>query len=85
MPGDDFEAGKQRVGLGPAVRLDVADDHIHAFGPALMRGLEHGVGLADAGRVAQKNLQRAARLARLLRLDLRQEFIRVRADMRSRA
>ena len=76
-PRDNFEAGDQRFRLGPAMCFDIADDHIHALIPALVRSFEHGVGLADTGRVAQEDLQRAARLARLFRLDARQEFIGV--------
>ena len=67
----DVEAAQQRLGLRPAVGLDDADDHVRAFLAPLTRGLEHGVGLADAGVGAEENLEPAAPL--LLRL-LQQRF-----------
>ncbi len=78
QPRDDLKIRHQGLSLGPAMRFDIADDHIHAFSAALMRSFEHGVSLADTGRVPQENLQPAARLLRLLRLNARQEFIGIR-------
>ena len=53
---DHLELGQQRLGLRPAVGLDVADHHVHALRLALVRGFQHGVGLAHAGGVAQEDL-----------------------------
>ena len=39
------------------MRFDHADDHLDAFAEAFMRRLEHGIGFADAGRGAEKDLQ----------------------------
>ena len=49
--------GKLKIFFGAAVRLDDADDHVHALAALLVRRGEHGVGLADAGRRAEENLQ----------------------------
>ena len=46
-----------RDGLRPGVRLDVADHHIDALPPQPVSLLEHVVGLADARREAQVDLQ----------------------------
>ena len=56
----DLEALEQRLGLGAPVGLDVADDDVDAR-RALERagGLEHRVGLADAGGGAEEELERA--------------------------
>ena len=59
--------------LGPAVRLDDADDDIHALLLEPVALLEHLVGLADAGREAEVDLQPAA----LLLADQRQELLGV--------
>ena len=61
--GNDFEALGQKVGLDAAMGFDDADHHIDAVEAALTRLRQHFVGLADAGRGAEKNLQPAARLA----------------------
>ena len=45
------------------MRLDDADDDVHAFGLAGAPGEQHFVGLADAGGRAQENAQLAAFLA----------------------
>ena len=42
---ETFEEG---LGLGPAVRLDPADDDVEAMCALFLRGLEHGVGLSHA-------------------------------------
>ncbi len=44
------------------MRLDDADDDVDTFAAALLRHLEHGVGLADARVRAQEDLQAAAPL-----------------------
>ncbi|MNS54019.1 hypothetical protein D3C72_867980 [compost metagenome] len=55
--GHDLQPAQQAHGLLAAVGLDHADDDIIALGFAAPRGAQHLVGLADAGRHAQKNLQ----------------------------
>ncbi len=59
--GDDLEIAE--LGLGPraAVGLDVADDDVGAPFGAGAAFVEHGVGLAHAGRGAEVDPQRAAR------------------------
>ena len=61
--GERLEPREQRLGLGAAVGLDAADDHVDALSAGAARGLEHGVGLADAGGGAEEDLQPAARRA----------------------
>ena len=55
--GDDFEPLQQRVRLGPSVGLDHANHDVDTgFAPGV-RALKHLVGLADAGRGADEDLQ----------------------------
>ena len=54
-----FKAGQQRLGLGPAVGFDHADDDIDARFQLGMRALQHLVGLADPGSGADEDLQLA--------------------------
>ena len=56
---DDFKAVEQRLGLLAAMRLDHPDDDIRAVLLFGARALQHLVGLADAGRSADENLQPA--------------------------
>ena len=56
---NDFEALHQRLGFLAAVGLDDADDDIVAVFFARAGGLQHRVGLADAGRRADENPQLA--------------------------
>ena len=63
-----------RRGLGPAMRLDDADDHVDALPFEPLAFLQHLVGLADAGREAEIDLEPAA----LLFADQRQELLRRR-------
>ncbi len=58
----DLEALEQRPGLGPAVGFDQADDDVDALTLELACRVEHGVGLADAGRGAEEDLELAATL-----------------------
>ena len=58
----DLEPGELRLGLGAAVRLDHADHDVDAVDLAAARGRQHLVGLADAGRGAEEDLQLAALL-----------------------
>ena len=52
---DDFEPLKKRLGLLAAMRLDNADDDIDALGLFCPRHGQHFIGLADAGRGAEKS------------------------------
>jgi hypothetical protein len=74
---EDLEPGKQGVGLGATVSLDVADDRIDAVELLLAHRLEHRVRLPDAGGSAEEHLQLPATLARFFRLDSGQERLRV--------
>ena len=58
--GQSLEPLGLRLGLGPRVRLEVADQDITAGGTLGSSFLEHPVGLADAGRHAQEDLVMAA-------------------------
>ena len=59
---DDLEAVRAAPRFPSAVGLDHADHDIDAFALARLGGGEHLVGLADARRGAEENLQPAARL-----------------------
>ncbi len=61
-------------GVGPAMRFDDADDDVDALLFEALRFLQHLVGLADAGREAQINLEPAP----LLFADQRKESLRRR-------
>ena len=50
---------KLRCGLAATVRLDQTDHHVGALRTQLLRGFQHRVGLADAGRCAEEDLQLA--------------------------
>ena len=63
--------------------FDKADDHIHAFGPALGRRIKHGVGLAHTRRHAQEDFQFAALLARFIFLNGLQQRDRGPVEARS--
>ena len=54
-----FEALQQRLGLGAPVGLDHADHDIGAGLQLGMRALQHLIGLADAGRGADEDLEPA--------------------------
>ena len=56
----DFETVRQRFGLGARMGLDQADDDVDALLAQQLRALQHGVGLADAGRGAEEHQQAAA-------------------------
>src|SRR5262249_32830226 len=65
------DAFDERCRLRAAVRLDEADHHIDAALPQRVRLLEHSIGLADAGREAEVELQTPA----LGLLDDREEIL----------
>ena len=56
----DLEAFDQLLGFAAAVGLDQPGDDVAPAGLLAARRREHGVGLADAGRGAEKNLQMPA-------------------------
>ena len=56
---DDLEALEQRLGLRAPMGLDDADDDIVAVLQSGARLLQHLVGLADAGRRTEENLELA--------------------------
>ena len=58
--GQDFEALEQRRGLRTAVGFNHSHHHVEALRAQCAGGLEHGVGFADTGGGAEKNLQLAA-------------------------
>ena len=74
----NFEIADQRLRLGAAMRFDDADDDVAALALQRLRALQHRVGLADAGRRAEKHEQPAA----LPLLGQRQEGIRVGTALR---
>ena len=57
------------------MRLDVADDDIDAVGAHAARGLEHRVGLADAGACAEEDGSLPRLRAGLLGLDAREQLV----------
>ena len=57
--GHDLEVAELRLRLGPAVGLDEADDDVGAALLAAPALVEHGEGLADAGRGAEVDAQQA--------------------------
>ena len=61
-PRQDFEPMNERACLGAAMSLDEPDDHVDAFVLEPPRVLQHGVGLADAGRGAEEHFQPARSL-----------------------
>ena len=72
----DLEPFDERARLGAAMSLDEPDDDIDAFVLQALRVLQHGVGLADARRGAEKNLQPA----RSLPAERRQKRVRIGAS-----
>ena len=72
-----IQAFEQRLGLGAAVRLDIADHHALAL--LGLGRLQHRVGLAHARRGTEEHRQLAAFLPRLLALHAREERVGVGA------
>ena len=48
---------QQRQGVGSGVSFDIACHNVNAQLLRLMRGLQHGVGLPDPRRIAEKDFQ----------------------------
>ena len=57
---DLFEAIDELGGFGSIVRFDITGYDIDAAAPGGLGGLQHGVGLAYAGGIAEKDLEMAA-------------------------
>ena len=74
-PGQDFEPFDERARFGATMRLDEPDDDIDAFVLQAPGVLQHGVGLADAGRGAEEDLQPAGALPP----ERREKGVRIRA------
>ena len=70
---------QQGCGLGPAVGIDPAHDHIDALGTPLVGGFKHGVRFANAGRGAKEDLEFPAGLLGLFLLDTGEQGIGVGA------
>ena len=58
-----LQALQQGLGIRAAMQFHMADDDVHATARTSARGAEHRVGLADAGRGAEENLQAPLRFA----------------------
>ena len=71
----DLQPLEQGVGFLASVGLHVARDHVDALGVALAGGFEHRVRLADPGGGAEEDLEPAAMLVALLRLQTAQKRI----------
>ena len=56
---DDLQVADLLGGLGAAVGLDETDDHVDPLRLQAVALAEHGVGLADAGRRAEVDLEPA--------------------------
>src|SRR5262249_8986101 len=57
LPRHDLEPAQKRLGLGASVRLDDAHHDVDPVAQALACGLQHRIGLADAGRRADEDLE----------------------------
>ncbi len=73
------EAFEQRSGFAAAMRFGDADHHVRAFIGTAPRGLQHRIGLADARRRAEENLQPAPLTLFFVALQLVEQFIRIGA------
>ena len=76
-PRQDFKPMNERARLGAAVGLDQADDDIDPLVLEAPRVLQHRVGLADAGRGAEEDLQPAGGLPP----ERRQKRVRIGASI----
>jgi len=55
--------------------LDIGHHQVDPLGQALVGSLQHGVGLAHASSIAEKDLESPARLLPLVCLDARQQLV----------
>jgi hypothetical protein len=77
--GDDLEFADHPMEFVGAFGLDGSDDHVLAALEASAAFVEHALGFAYAGGVAQKDFQAAPRCVGFLRLYLAEEFVGVGA------
>ena len=80
-PGQHLQALEQCRRLLASVRLHAADHDVGSVGAQAAGDLEHGEGLADAGRVAEVDAQPGAGVARLFRLPLPEQDVRIRPSL----
>ncbi|MCY1420907.1 hypothetical protein D9M71_365440 [compost metagenome] len=73
------QLARHGFGIGATVRLDQPDDQRGALGLRGLRGRQHRVGLADAGRGAEEHLQPSAARVGLFLLHALQQGVRVGA------
>jgi hypothetical protein len=74
-----LETLEQALGLDAPMGFDVGDDDIGAAGACRPGRFQHRVGLAHAGRGAEENSQPSAPRARVLPLDVSQQFVGIAA------
>ena len=77
-----FESGLDRVGLGPRVRFDIAEHDIQTASAFLLRLMQHGVRLADAGAHTEENLEPPAPRLSLGGLSAGEKSVRIGALVR---
>jgi hypothetical protein len=78
----DLQSLEKHLGLRSPMWLHVPRHHVHPGCRKMLCRLEHGVGLAHAGDVAEEDLQRAPVRSRLGLLDLLQELVGIGATVR---
>ena len=78
-PRHDRHSFEQRFRFLATVCFNNADHHLASFRLFLPRGLQHGVGLAHAGRHPEENLQFAARCSPFFTLHSGKKRIWIRA------
>ena len=78
-PRQHAEAFDERLSLGAAVRLDAADDDVDTVLSQPARGLEHRVGLPDAGREPEEDLELRAAAPRFRLVHALQEGVGISA------
>jgi hypothetical protein len=75
-----FQSFEERFCLSTAVRLGKTDNDIDTFSPLLPGSFEHGIGLSDAGRRAEKYLQLPLAFSRFLLAGLLEKLIGIRSS-----
>ncbi len=71
------EPFEQRSGFAAAMRFGDTDHHVRAFIGTAPRGLQHRIGLADARRRTEENLQPAPLTLFFVALQLVEQFVRI--------
>ena len=77
QPREHVEAQDEGLGFRPDVRLDIADDDVHALLAHLAGRFEHGVRFADAGGRAEEDFQLPPLLFGLFGLNAGKQGIRI--------